>query len=116
MDNKLESISIIIPTLNSAKTLQDCLESIAIQEYSKDKVEIIIADGGSTDSTLSIISEFSVASNLHPQPSNIHIVPNNLKTGEAGKAVGLKHSTNDIVAFIDSDNIRPDKDWLKRMV
>jgi glycosyltransferase involved in cell wall biosynthesis len=95
MDNKLASISVIIPTLNSAKTLKDCLESIVAQDYPEDKIEIIIADGGSTDSTLSIVSEFSVASNLHPQPSNIHIVPNNLKTGEAVKAIGLKHSSNE---------------------
>ena len=109
------TVSIVIPTLNSAKTLKGCLQSIAIQDYPKDRVEVIIADGGSTDSTLNIISEFS-ASNLHPQPSNIHIVPNNLKTGEAGKAVGVRHAKNDIIAFIDSDNILPDKDWLKRMV
>jgi glycosyltransferase involved in cell wall biosynthesis len=114
--NELPSISIIIPTLNSEKTLKDCLGSIAMQDYPKDKIEVIVADGGLTDGTLEIISEFSVASNLQPQPSNIHIVPNNLKTGEAGKAVGLKNARNDIIAFVDSDNILPDKDWLKRMV
>lgn len=105
------TISIVIPTLNSAKTLKQCMESIAGQDYPKDKIEVIVADGGSTDGTLEIISEFSVASN-----SNIYIVPNPLKTGEAGKAAGLKHAKNDIIAFIDSDNILPDKDWLKRMV
>ena len=137
------TVSIVIPTLNSAKTLKQCLDSIAEQDYPKDKIEVIVADGGSTDGTLNIINESSasnlqpqtsncsfvasnlqpqtsncsfVASNLQPQTSNIHIVPNNLKTGEAGKAVGLKHAKNDIIAFIDSDNILPDKDWLKRMV
>ena len=116
MPNLFPSISIIIPTLNSAKTLKDCLLSIVIQDYPKDRVEIIIADGGSTDSTLNIISEFSGTSNLHPQPLNIQVVSNPLKTGEAGKAAGLKHAKNDIIAFIDSDNILPDKNWLKGMV
>jgi len=103
------SVSVIIPTLNSAKTLKQCLESIAGQGYPKDKVEIIIADAGSTDKTLDIISEFSAA-------LNIKVILNPLKTGEAGKAAGRKHAKNDIIAFIDSDNILPDKDWLKNMV
>jgi glycosyltransferase involved in cell wall biosynthesis len=98
------TISIIIPTLNSAKTLRDCLKSIAMQEYSEDKIEIIIADGGSTDKTLAIINDF-----------DIKVVSNPLKTGEAGKAAGLRYAKNDIIALIDSDNILPDKDWLKRM-
>lgn len=106
---QLPTISIVIPTLNSAKTLKHCLESIAMQEYPKDKAEIIVADAGSTDKTLDIVSGFSAA-------LNIQVVPNPLKTGEAGKAAGLKHAKNDIIAFIDSDNILPDKDWLKRMV
>ncbi|MBI5183738.1 MAG: glycosyltransferase [Nitrospinae bacterium] len=38
----------IIPTLNSARILRDCLDSVAIQDYPKEKIEIIIADGGST--------------------------------------------------------------------
>ena len=39
-----------------------------------------------------------------------------MKTGEAGKAIGLKHTKNEIIVSIDYDNILPDKDWLKRMV
>lgn len=115
MANFLPTVSIIIPTLNSERTLRDCLESIAAQDYPRDKLEIIIADGGSTDSTLSIISNFSSPAQ-EAKTLNIIVVPNNLKTGEAGKAAGLKHARNEILAFIDSDNILPDKNWLKRMV
>lgn len=112
------TISIIIPTLNSAKTLRDCLESIAMQEYPKDKIEIIIADGGSTDGTLEIVKNWQSAVNSQDNSATIdcRLVTNRLKTGEAGKAVGVKHAKNDILAFIDSDNILPDRDWLKRMV
>ncbi len=38
-----------------------------------------------------------------------------LKTGEAGKAAGVKHARNEIIALIDPDNILPSRDWLSRM-
>lgn len=111
MSDKLPAISIIIPTLNSTKTLRECLESITMQDYPKDRIEIIIADGGSTDGTLEIINSINVTDSI-----NMEIVSNPLKTGEAGKAAGLRYAKNEIIALIDSDNILPDKDWLKNMI
>lgn len=100
------TISIIIPTLNSEKTLGSCLERITHQDYPKDKIEIIIADGGSTDKTIKIAEKYKVDK----------ILENPLRTGEAGKSVGLKNAKNDVTVFIDSDNLLPAKDWLRKMV
>jgi len=105
--NTIPLISIIIPTLNSRKTIGECLESILKQDYPKDRIEIIIADGGSTDGTIDIINSAKAA--------NLRVLANPLKTGEAGKAAGAKAARSDISAFIDSDNILPSADWLKRM-
>ncbi len=99
------SISIVIPTLNSASVLEKCLRSIAFQEYPKSKVEVIIGDGGSTDETLATSKKYGAK-----------IVNNKLKTGEAGKAVGVKAATGDLIALIDSDNILPNNHWLTDMV
>jgi len=102
----LPSVSIVIPTYNSEKFLPPCLRSINEQDYPKDKLEIIIVDGGSTDRTIDIAKEFRVTKILH----------NPLRTGEAGKALGVKAAENEIIALIDSDNILDRKDWFKRMV
>lgn len=48
-------ISIITSTLNSAKTIEDCIKSILLQSYS---VEHIIIDGCSTDGTIEIIKKY----------------------------------------------------------
>jgi glycosyltransferase involved in cell wall biosynthesis len=96
-------ISILIPTLNCAKSLKLCLQSIKSQKYSN--YEIIIADGGSTDNTLSIAKEYKCKIYFNP-----------LKTAEAGKAVALNKATGELVALIDSDNILPTADWLSKMV
>ncbi|MBI9030487.1 glycosyltransferase family 2 protein [bacterium] len=101
----LPSLSIVIPTYNSSRTLSDCLQSIHEQDYPKDKIEIIIADAGSSDGTVEIARKYTDK-----------IYPNPLKTGEAGKAVGVKHATGKIIALIDSDNILPENDWLFQMI
>ncbi len=102
----LPSISIVIPTYNSERTLVQCLESIIKQDYPRGKIEIIIADGGSKDKTLEIVEKFRVDRILH----------NPLRTGEAGKAVGVEVAKNEIILLQDSDNILNERGWLRRMV
>ncbi len=50
----MPKISVIIPTYNSAKTIQPCLDSIVAQTFTD--TEVLIIDGVSTDSTASIVS------------------------------------------------------------
>lgn len=91
-----------------------CLESISNQDYPKHLIEVIFADGGSEDNTLNIINEFM--NQEYDNGMRVYLFNNYLKTGEAGKAIAVKHASNEIVAFIDSDNILPTKDWLLRMI
>lgn len=100
----LPSISVVMPTLNAARVLRDCLRSLREQDYPQNLVEIIVADGGSADGTEAIAREYGAK-----------VVENPLKTGEAGKAVALRHAKNELVALIDSDNILSDKNWFKKM-
>lgn len=46
-------ISIIVATLNSANTIQRCIDSVAEQTYANK--ELIVMDGGSTDGTVEIL-------------------------------------------------------------
>ncbi len=101
----LPKVTIVTPTLNASAVLEAELESVRSQDYPKELVEILIADGGSTDATLDIAKKYSAV-----------VVPNSLKTAEAGKAVGVRNATGDFVVLLDSDNILPDSKWLKRMI
>jgi len=97
--------SIVTPTLNAERVLNECLGHISKQIYPKENIEIIIVDGGSSDKTLEIAKKYDT----------VFIINNPLKTAEAGKLVGLRNAKNDLVAFIDSDNILTDPDWLEQM-
>jgi glycosyltransferase involved in cell wall biosynthesis len=84
-------VSIVIPTINSAKTLYRCLRSIRLQSY-KD-IEIIVVDAHSLDRTTQIASNFN---------AKIY-----LAAGErtAAKNFGISKSTGEFLLFIDSDMI-----------
>ena len=101
----LPSISIIIPTLNAAKVLRSCLFSIRSQKYPKNKITILVIDGGSSDDTKKIAIRY-----------NAKILKNPLKTAESGKAIGIKMAKGELIALIDSDNILPGKNWLNQMI
>jgi len=51
-------VSIIIPTKNNGDILDKCLASIQNLDYPKDKYEVIIVDGHSTDNTVEIVKKY----------------------------------------------------------
>jgi len=104
---ELPSISIIIPVYNCEKVLSLCLRSIREQDYPKEKIEIIAIDGGSIDDTLGIARLFS---------ARTLVSADDQQNPERRKAIGLEYADNEIIAFIDSDNILPHNKWLAKMV
>lgn len=101
------SISVILATYNSEDSIEACLNSLFMQDYPKDKIELIIADGGSKDKTLSIISKYK---------HKFVKIPENKQEAEYNKGVALSYARNEIILFIDHDNVMPNENWLKKMV
>ncbi len=108
--NELLSVSIVTPTFNIMRTIDEYMSAIVSQNYPHDKLEILFADGGSTDGTLEKIGEYCNSIDIP-----ISIYKNPLRTAEAGKAVAVKQAKGDVVLLLDSDNIMPENDWISRM-
>ncbi len=84
-------ISITIPTKDSIKTIQHCLESIKNQTYSN--LEIIIIDSNSTDTTVRMAKEYCD-----------HIITTDWKLLGA-RYLGCQASRGDYILLLDSDQI-----------
>ena len=82
-------ISFVVPTKNSARTLESCLASLRGQTY--EDVEVIVVDNQSTDATLDIASAYAdVVETFGPERS-------------AQRNRGTALSSGDVVVFVDSD-------------
>ena len=88
-------ISIIIATFNAAKTLSRCLGSIIAQL--NDETELILVDGGSTDSTNEIIKSYGnkVAVHISEKDNGIYDAWNK----------GVKIARGLWIAFVGADDI-----------
>ncbi len=60
MNNKM--VSIVTPSLNGDKYIEDCIKSIKSQTYKN--IEHIIVDGGSQDNTIEIIKKYEHSYNM----------------------------------------------------
>jgi glycosyltransferase involved in cell wall biosynthesis len=88
------SITIVIATFNAEKTLQKCIDSIVNQTY-RNK-QLIIIDGASTDTTLSIIKA---------NQSHISFYLSELDNGiYSAWNKALKHATGDWICFLGADD------------
>jgi glycosyltransferase involved in cell wall biosynthesis len=94
-------VSIIIPTLNAEAILENCLASIARQNYPRGQIEIILADAHSQDRTRAIGKQFGAV-----------ILDDNGKNMEEGKRLALQHATGEFIVFVDADNEITHADYL----
>lgn len=94
----LPKVSFCIPTFNSSRTLERCLQSIVKQEYPN--IEIIIVDNGSSDDTVKIAKNYT---------DKIYFDDGLLGSV---RQTSLEKSKGKIIALFDSDIIIPHEKWL----
>lgn len=92
----MNSISIIIPTLNEADHIEKLLRYLIVQKQSNIINEVIVVDGGSTDGTTELIHQIN----------GIQLI-----SSEKGRArqlnVGAKSASGDILYFLHADSMPP---------
>ncbi len=90
-------ISVIIPVYNSAKYLEECLNSIVSQTLSG--IEILCINDGSTDKSAQILEKY------RKKYASITIITIEHSGLSIARNIGVDHATGKYIGFLDSDDI-----------
>lgn len=95
------TVSFIMPTLNAAALLDNCLRSIRAQTYPPERYEILLADAHSTDATRDIARQHGAL-----------VLDDDGRNMEEGKRLALAHAKGEFIVFLDADNELTHSDYV----
>src|ERR1700756_4936108 len=88
--SELPFVSIIMPIRNEERAISRVLDCLLAQDYPQDRLEILVADGMSTDGTRRIVSVAAAGD------SRIRLLDNPQRIMASGFNLGLKSARGDI--------------------
>ncbi len=106
-------VSIIMPVRNEERYIERCLRSVLSQDYPAERMEIIVADGMSTDATRKIVKEFQ------EKNPNVHLIDNPGKIVSPGLNAAIRQAKGEIIVRVDghceiaSDYVRKCVEYLQ---
>ena len=106
-NDRTPPVSVIVAVRNEEECLDHCLESIISLDYPKDKIEIILVDGMSTDKTMSIIESWI------KKDDRIRALTNPDRIVSTGMNIGLKESRCDLILWT-SGHVLLKPDYLRK--
>lgn len=111
---ELPKVSIIVAARNEEEHIVNLLDSLKMQTYNKELIEIIIADDRSSDKTSNIVKSYK-----DEMTNLIYIRINETPMGWGHKKwalnSALEKAKGEIILQTDADCI-PDKNWIKTIV
>jgi succinoglycan biosynthesis protein ExoA len=102
-------VSVIVPCYNEEHTIGLLLDAILKQSFPLDDLEVIVADGLSTDGTREVIHRFS---RNHPE-LNIRIVDNIRRIIPSAINVAMDHAQGEVMIRLDAHSI-PNNNYIRR--
>jgi len=103
MPDHAPSVSVIMPVRQEASSISRSLEAVLAQDYPKDQLEIVVADGRSTDGTREIVRA------LQQRHANFVLVDNPGLIVSTGLNAALCRARGEIIVRVDGHTeIAPD--------
>lgn len=89
-------VSVIMPSLNVAPYIRQCIESVLKQTLHE--IEIICIDAGSTDGTREILAEYA------KEDARIHLIDSSIKSYGYQVNLGIEASQGKYVGIVETDD------------
>jgi succinoglycan biosynthesis protein ExoA len=105
------NVSVIVPCYNEEATIDKLLEAIYKQSYPLNEIEVVIADGLSTDHTREKIKEFQFD---HPE-LKVRVVDNKRRVIPSGLNRAIEAAQGKYILRLDAHSI-PNCDYIKKCV
>jgi cellulose synthase/poly-beta-1,6-N-acetylglucosamine synthase-like glycosyltransferase len=106
-------VSVIIPARNEEKNIGYCLDSILLQTYPSDLIEIIVIDDHSEDNTFNTVSAFGGRVRCIKMADHVGADLNSYK--KKAIDIGIQISNGELIITTDADSIVP-KTWLQTII
>ena len=104
-------VSVIIPCYNERPTIRNLLEAVSAQTYPHPRMEVMIADGLSTDGTRDEIAKFVTS---HPDLT-VQVLDNPRRIIPSALNIALKNARGEVFLRLDGHS-QPYPDYVQRCV
>jgi glycosyltransferase involved in cell wall biosynthesis len=92
----LPSVTVAMPCLDEAHGIERCLRSVLAQDYPADRLEVLVADGGSRDGTQAILSRLAAGD------PRLRVVDNPRRLQSAAMNEVIRRSKAELVVRMDA--------------
>jgi len=100
-------VSFIIANYNGKDVIEQCIRSILMQNYPREKYEIIVADNNSPDESWKLVKKFRGVKLIRNKENYGFVRSNN---------IAVKASSGEFLVFMNNDASLIGKNWLTKMV
>ncbi len=99
-DPELPRVSVVIPVRNEAAFIGRNLEAVLAQDYPADRLEILVADGRSTDGTRDVVQALAAKLARERSGARVVLVDNPDRIMPTGTNAAIRRSTGDVIVLM----------------